>query len=144
MIRPGASRQSMRWSLLVLQLLTPAWAATATVSAEVVAPALVLVDASAQLGNAATGVLTLSIPGAGGAPQTSLALTVSATTASGAVFFSTQDAAGLGRLITRMATAGGVLSTGGILNGQGVQIVVVQASQSGDGGGTVTAIVTYN
>lgn len=118
--------------------------AGASVGASVVSTALVAADAAAQvLLETSTGVLTLSIPGAA-----AVAMQVSAVEVvpqSGTMVFSVAEgAAGLAELVAQLGEAGGSLSSSGTLNGQGIQIVVLGAEQHGDGGGTVTAIVTYN
>lgn len=127
-------------------LSAPAGAASveANASATVLSPALVAADAAAQvLLETSTGVLTLSIPGAAAvAMQVS---SVEVVPQSGTMVFSVAEgAAGLAELVAQLGEAGGSLSSSGTLNGQGIQIVVLGAEQHGDGGGTVTAIVTYN
>lgn len=118
-------------------------------SATVVAPAQVTADAALRWQFSANfGVLTLSIPGAGGLddpePLKKMTLTMSGEVAwDSPMVFSASDSGGLAALISRLVTSGGSLATSGTLSGMDVQIVVLEAAQSGDGG-TVTAIVSYN
>jgi len=117
--------------------------ATAVVSAIVVEPVQVIVDASTQLLVSSTaGVLMLSIPGGGGATPSSITPTASGIVPSvSPSVFSFSDSAGLAAVIRQIATSGGTLSSSGALSGSGVQIVVLPAPVGGRG--TVTAIVTY-
>lgn len=123
--------------------------ATASVSLSVVAPAQVVADANTQwMLNSTVGVLTLSIPGAGGLddlePKKRMTLTLSGEVVWGSpMVFSASDSGGLAALIAQLATSGGSVSTSGTLSGMDVKIVVLEAAPSGDGG-AVTAIVSYN
>jgi hypothetical protein len=123
-----------------------ATSATAQIGASVISNGQVSADASTQLlKSASIGVLILSIPGAGGGAPTVMTLTSSGgVSAGGASVFTSSDGTSLATLISQMAATGGTLTTSGTLSGVGVQIVVFKTAVSGDGGGSVTAIVTYN
>lgn len=129
--------------------------AVAGVSAEIVSPAVTSVAAAAELLlGSSPGVLTLRIPGAG--PAATIALTATAVEGSsgGIIFNAPRESAGaLQQLVAEVSAAvesatlgsgpAGVVTTG-VIKGQGVQVVVTKASQGSDGGGTVTAIISYD
>lgn len=134
-----------------LFMLVSSEAATATGRAEAtILPSVqVAADAKTQwMLSSTVGVLTLSIPGAGGLddsePKKRMTLTLSGEVVWGSpMVFSASDSGGLAALIAQLATSGGSVSTSGTLSGMDVKIVVLEAAPSGDGG-AVTAIVSYN
>lgn len=136
---------------LLLSASVQATSATATVSVTVIYPTEVTLIAAAELlKSASTGVLTLSIPGAGasgtgdGAVVEGMTLT-STGVVGNTIVFSTADAASLATLVSALASSGGSFGTNGILStGQGVHLVVTQVVQGGNGKGTVYAIIAYN
>jgi len=123
--------------------------ATVGASAEIISPAEASAAAATRLLFSQTpGVLTIAIPGAG-----SLALTATgADSASGTFTFaaSAEGAAALRALMADLAAgaSGGTLSPGvtvsGFLAGQGVQLVVLGASQGADGSGSLRATITFD
>lgn len=128
----------------------------AGVRAEIVSPGVASVTAVVDLlFSPSPGVLTMRIPGSASAG--SVALTASALEgSSGAIIFtvSSENAGALEKLIAELTASmdaeiqnGGQISgiaTTGVIQGQGVQVVVIKASQGSDGGGTVTAIISYD
>lgn len=140
--------------LLAGALLLPASAeaVTATASATIISPTEVLIVAAAELRfSASTGVLTLSIPGAGasGAGDGAAAgMTLSSTGVRGnTIVFSTTDSAPMASLVQALAAYGGTFGMNGILsvsNGQVVSLFVTHAEQGGNGKGAVYAVAAYN
>lgn len=129
--------------------------ATARVAAEIVTPAEVSAAAATErLIGDSPGVFTLRIPGA--ASATTIELTASTMEgSSGAVMFSASGEAAdaLRKLIAQIATSPWAplgtyqlsgIATSGAINGQGVQVIVMNMSQNGDGSGTVVAIITFD
>lgn len=152
-----------RWPALGLVgiscLIQPAGASTVTAqaSAEVISPADVSAQAATQLLFSSTpGVLILTIPGSAGLAASSIELTATGAEGSGPFVFTAynRNAPTMAQLVTVVTQAsafltfGGSLSTDlatrGVLNGQGIQIVVLMAAQSADGSGTLAAIITYD
>ena len=125
--------------------------ANAAATATIISTTNVAIVAAAELlQSASTGVLTLSIPGTGasgvytGGSGGGMTLT-STGVAGNTIIFSTTDSAPLSSLLQSLAASGGSLGVKGILSsGQGVSLSVTNAVQSGDGRGTVYAIVAYN
>lgn len=150
-----------RWALTILLVIgvflatgTNAVAATtSTISANatIISPTEGAIVAAAELlKSASTGVLTLSIPGAGasgtgdGAVVEGVTLT-STGVVGNTIVFSIADAASLATLVSALASSGGSFGTNGILStGQGVHLVVTQIVPGGNGKGTVYAIIAYN
>lgn len=120
--------------------------ATAQIGASVISNGQVSTDANTQmLLSSTTGVLILSIPGAGGSAPTLMTLTANGSVSEGSPsVFTSSDGTSLATLISQMAATGGTLNTSGTLSGVGVQIVVIKTAACRDRGGKVTAIVTYN
>lgn len=122
--------------------------ATAMASATLISPTEVAIDAAELLQSASTGVLTLSIPGAGASgvdsAGASAGMTMTSTGVVGnTIIFSTTDSATLASLVQTLAASGGSLGIKGILStGQGVSLSVTNAVQ--DGNGTVYAVIAYN
>lgn len=130
--------------------------ATARVSAQIVFPGSASVAvATKMLFSNSPGVLTLRIPGA--APAATITLTATAVDgSSGAIVFNAprENAGALQQLVSEItAIAEAAASSGPQVNGlvtsgtirnQGVQVVVVKATQGSDGGGTVIAIISYD
>ena len=136
---------------LLLSASVQAASATSAVSVTVIYPTEAeVIPAAELLKSASTGVLTLSIPGAGvsgtgdGAVVAGVTLT-STGVVGNAIVFSIADAASLATLGSALASSGGSFGTNGILStGQGVHLVVTRVVQGGNGKGTVYAIIAYN
>lgn len=131
----------------------PVHAATANASAGVtiISPAEVTTTAATELlQNASTGVLTLSIPGAGGVSgsgsEAAVEMTLTSTGVPGSsVVFSTTDSSGLTSLIQGLAESGGSFGSNGVMSaGQGVSLSVTSTVQNANGRGTVYVVVSYN
>lgn len=123
----------------------------AIVTASLVSPAEVSAQQATKLLLSPTpGILTITIPGA--SANSTLDLTATGMdVATGMFTFSASGAntSALSQLMEQLSAGAlsGSLSTGltvsGFVNGQGVQIVVLEASQSGDGG-TIKATITFD
>ena len=135
---------------VLINLTAQAATTTATASATIISPTEAGIVAAAELlKSAGTGVLTLSIPGAGasGTDDGMVAgMTLISTGVRGnTIVFSTTDSAPLTSLVLALAASGGSFGMNGILStGQGVSLFVTHAEQAGNGIGTVYAIVAYN
>ena len=122
----------------------------ASVSASVVSTTNASIDAASELlKSASTGVLTLSIPGAGASSAkdaVSDGMTLTSTGVRGnTIVFSTTDTAPLTALVTALASSGGTVGVNGTLStGQGVSLTITHAIDNGSGKGTVHAIVAYD
>jgi len=118
---------------------------------EIISPAEVSAQQATQLLFSPTpGVLTITIPGSSGSSTLDLTATgVDAATGTFTFAASGSNAAALTQLMEQLAAGvvSGSLSTGltvsGFINGQGVQIVVLEASQTGDGG-SLKATITFD
>lgn len=137
-------------ALFTLSVQAAAVSANAKIYAEIISPAKVAVAASAELlFSASTGVLTLTIPGAGGSGAAGAQegwLTLTSTGVAGnAIIFSITNAAALTTLALALATSGGSFGVNGVLgSGQGVHLVITKVAPGIDGVGRVYAIVAYN
>ncbi|MFZ2950012.1 MAG: hypothetical protein WA003_11055 [Desulfuromonadaceae bacterium] len=150
-LTPMATIALLLAGALLLPASVGAASATATSSATIISPTEVDdIPAAELLKSASTGVLTLSIPGAGasgtgdGAVVEGVTLT-STGVVGNTIVFSIADAASLATLGSALASSGGSFDTNGILStGQGVHLVVTRVVQGGNGKGTVYAIIAYN
>jgi len=132
---------------------SPAAAGTANTvaSAEIISPAEISAQQATQLLFSPTpGVLTITIPGSSGSSTLDLTATgVDAATGTFTFSVAGGSLAALTELMEQLAAGvvSGSLSTGltvsGFINGQGVQIVVLEASQAGDGG-SLKATITFD
>lgn len=125
---------------------------TANTSAEIIAPAEISTEQATQLLFSPTpGVLQITIPDGSGSATMDLTAT-GVDVATGAFTFeaSRANAAVMSQLMTMVNSGNlsGSLSTGltvsGFINGQGVQIVVLNAVQSADGSGSLKATITFD
>jgi len=139
---------------LFLALPAPAFAgpsAGIAVSTEIVSPAEISAQQATQLLFSPTpGVLTITIPGSSGSSTLNLTATgVDAATGTFTFAVAGSNAAALTQLMEQLAAGvvSGSFSTGltvsGFINGQGVQIVVLEASQDGEGG-SLKATITFD
>lgn len=132
--------------------------ATASVSAEIISPAVVSVDAASDLlFSASTGVLTLTIPGAGSSADAEVKWGMKLTSTGllgNPIIFSTNDITALTTLSSALEISVGSFGVNGMLGtGQGFRLFVTQIVQGDTGttckgelcrNGTVYAIVAYN
>jgi len=147
-------KRSYLTTILTLGILSvaevKAFTINATATAIVISPTNASIDAAAELlKSASTGMLTLSIPGAGASSTKDAVpdgMTLTSTGVRGnTIVFSTTDTAPLAALVTALATSGGTVGVNGTLNtGQGVSLTITHAVDNGNGKGTVHAIVAYD
>lgn len=129
-----------------------ALAVTATAKAEVISAAEISAEQATQLlFSPVPGVLTITIPGSGGASALDLTATgVDAATGEFTFAASGGSAVAMQQLLQQLGSGplSGSLSTGltvsGLINGQGIQIVVREAIQNAEGGGTLKATITFD
>lgn len=143
-------------ALLVVAMSGTSGIARPSASAEVRATIVSRGEISAQqatqlLFSPTPGVLVINIPGASGSSTLGLTATgVDAATGTFTFVTSGSSPAAMTQLMQELSsgTARGSLTTSltlsGFINGQGVQIVVLQASQAGDGGGSLKATITFD
>lgn len=126
-------------------------------SAEVISPADVSVQAVTQLLLSSTpGVYTLTIPGSGGLPDRVFQLSAAGEGVGGSLvsLAYTQSASAIARLVA-LVTQGAAfpnlhrtlstdLASHGVLNGQGVQLAVLNTTQGAGNERALAAIITFD
>lgn len=121
-------------------------------SANIISPAEISSQQATQLLFSPTpGVLTITIPGSSGATLLDLTATgVDTVTGEFTFAVSGDSTVAMMQLMQQLGNGAlsGSLSTGltvsGFIDGQGVQIVVREAIQNADGGGTLKATITFD
>lgn len=151
----------MRGPSLVFVVLTGGFAVHAAAAAQqasaeavvsLISPAEISAQQATQLLFSPTpGVLTISIPGSGGGSTIDLiAMGVDAATGAFTFALPGSDDQVRNKLLRLLASgvASGSLSTGltvsGFIDGQGVQIVVIEDSQAADGSRPLKATITFD
>ena len=129
-------------------------------TAEVIRTTDITAQAAQLLVSPAPGVLTLTIPGSVGSPASAVQLTATAAAGGGtgalaftatATVAAAVSTAQLLAVVTEAASSPGesmslstALATEGVLSTQGVQVAVLSVTKGLNGGGSVSAIITFD